>query len=272
MERKTKKWFWITGGILGFILVIAILSSGGEQINQETRQQAQQSQEAAINQLIQEIQKQEELEQAQEESKPEVSLFKVIRVIDGDTIEIEGNQKIRYIGIDTPETVHPSKPVECFGKESSNKNKELVEGKMIRLEKDISETDQYGRLLRYVYVGDVFINDYLVRQGYANASTYPPDVKYSDQFVQAQQEAKDNNRGLWRACQFQSEPKPEPDPEPDPETIPSEDIICSYNAYNCSDFSTHAEAQRVYEYCGGVNNDIHGLDRDKDGLAYESLP
>ena len=128
----------------------------------------------------------------------------VTRVIDGDTIEVnlEGTTyKVRYIGIDTPETVHPSQPVECFGEEASDKNSELVAGKIVRLAKDVSETDKYGRLLRYVWVGDIFVNDYLVRQGYAYASTYPPDVKYADQFAQAQTEAIENNRGLWVICE-----------------------------------------------------------------------
>lgn len=127
-------------------------------------------------------------------------MVKVIRVIDGDTIEIEGGQKVRYIGINTPETVDPRRPVMCFGKEAAIKNKELVEGKEIRLEKDISETDKYARLLRYVYIGDLFVNDYLVRQGYAYASSYPPDVKYQQQFREAQKEAQENNRGLWSFC------------------------------------------------------------------------
>jgi len=128
----------------------------------------------------------------------------VTRVVDGDTIvvSLEGiTYRVRYIGIDTPETVHPSQPVECFGREASDKNSELVAGKTVRLEKDISETDKYGRLLRYVWVGDVFVNDYLVRQGYAYASTYPPDVKYAEQFAQAQSEAEANNRGLWAVCE-----------------------------------------------------------------------
>ena len=92
------------------------------------------------------------------ESQQIEKLYNVIRVVDGDTIEIEGGQKVRYIGIDTPETVDPSRPVGCYGKEASDKNKELVEGKIVRLEKDISETDRYGRLLRYIYVGDIFVN------------------------------------------------------------------------------------------------------------------
>lgn len=135
---------------------------------------------------------------------PTEDLSRVTRVIDGDTIEVDINgsvYRVRYIGIDTPETVHPSKPQECFGKEAGEKNRQLVEGKLVRLEKDVSETDVYGRLLRYVWVGDTFVNDYLVRQGYAYASTYPPDVKYAEQFVEAQREAVENSRGLWAACQ-----------------------------------------------------------------------
>lgn len=135
---------------------------------------------------------------------PTEDLARVTRVIDGDTIEVDINgsvYRVRYIGIDTPETVHPSKPQECFGEEASERNRQLVEDKIVRLEKDVSETDVYGRLLRYVWVGDIFVNDYLVRQGYAYASTYPPDVKYAEQFVQAQTEARENNRGLWAICE-----------------------------------------------------------------------
>ena len=126
---------------------------------------------------------------------------RVSRVVDGDTIELENGQRVRYIGIDTPETVDPRKPVQCFGKEASVKNKELLEGKTVSLEKDVSETDKFGRLLRYVFVSDVFVNDYLVRQGFAHSSSYPPDIKYQDQFVSAQKEAQEENRGLWSSCQ-----------------------------------------------------------------------
>ena len=233
--------------------------------------------------LVENIEQAEDVETEQKEPSEETkaSLIKVVRVIDGDTIEIEGGQKIRYIGIDTPETVHPSKPIECFGKEASNKNKELVEGKMVRLEKDVSETDKYGRLLRYIWINDLMVNDYLVRNGYAMSSSYPPDIKYQDQFIEAQKEARENNRGLWSVCQ-EEEPEPivmptpvtEPTPtvKPTPTPQPQPDYICSYNAYNCSNFATHAQAQAAYEYCGGISNDIHDLDRDNDGSACESLP
>lgn len=134
------------------------------------------------------------------EAPASAGLEKVTRVIDGDTIEITGGIKVRYIGINTPETVAPRKAVECFGKAASDKNKELVLGKEVRLEKDVSETDKYGRLLRYVYVGDIFVNDTLVKDGYARSSTYPPDVKYQDMFLQSEKYARENNLGLWGEC------------------------------------------------------------------------
>jgi len=267
------KWILGIGGIILFIIIIASFSGSKLPPPQSEKQVAEVSQPLTESPQQPAIEKpQEELqtpsageEKPKPKEAPQEITYSVIRVIDGDTIEIEGGYKVRYIGIDTPETVHPSKPVECFGIEASNKNKELVEGKRVRLEKDVSETDKYGRLLRYIWVGDVFVNDYLVRQGYAYAYTYPPDIKYSEQFVEAQREAKENSRGLWASCQVTPEPESE-------STLPAGEIICSYNAYNCSDFKTHAEAQAVFEYCGGISNDIHRLDGDSDGIACESLP
>ena len=140
------------------------------------------------------------------QNKFSTDMFKVIRVIDGDTIEIEGGERVRYIGIDTAETVDPRKPVQCFGMEASAKNKELVEGKTARLEKDITDRDKYNRLLRYVYVDDTFVNLELVKQGFAYSYSYPPDIKYQEQFVKAQQEAREARRGLWNACPATPEP------------------------------------------------------------------
>ncbi|MBI3577452.1 thermonuclease family protein [Candidatus Gottesmanbacteria bacterium] len=128
----------------------------------------------------------------------------VKRVIDGDTIELIDGRRVRYIGINTPETVDPRKPVECFGKEASQENKRLVDGKTIRLERDISQTDKYGRLLRYVYVGPpaggLMVNEQLVREGFARSSTFAPDVAHQEKLRQAEQEARNNNRGLWGGC------------------------------------------------------------------------
>ena len=126
--------------------------------------------------------------------------FLVTKVIDGDTIELETGEKIRYIGIDTPETKHPTKGVECYGLEASDKNEELVLNKKIRIEKDITDKDSYKRLLRYVYVDDLFINKYLVEQGYAYSYPYPPDTKYQNEFNDAEENAKNSKIGLWQKC------------------------------------------------------------------------
>lgn len=120
----------------------------------------------------------------------------VTHVVDGDTIEIEGGRRVRYIGIDTPELT------KCFGSSAKEKNSDLVAGKTVRLVGDVSEKDSYGRLLRYVYVEDMFVNDTLVRQGFARAEPVKPDTLFASQFYAAQTEAKQENRGLWQACQM----------------------------------------------------------------------
>jgi micrococcal nuclease len=127
---------------------------------------------------------------------PAMTEARVTRIIDGDTIEVEIGGFVfglRYIGIDCPE---PGQP---HGDQATQANRQLVEGKTVLLEKDISDADGEGRLLRYVHVGEIFVNAELVRLGYATASTYPPDVRYSDLFAQLAMEAKEAARGLWAA-------------------------------------------------------------------------
>jgi len=133
---------------------------------------------------------------------PGLTRATVTRVVDGDTIrvEIDGQEfRVRYIGIDTPETVDPRRPVECFGEEAGERNRQLVDGKVVGLEKDVSDTDSFGRLLRYVWAGTEMVNATLVEEGYALASTYPPDVRYAEQFASLQTLARDSGRGLWGA-------------------------------------------------------------------------
>ena len=125
-------------------------------------------------------------------SPPETAA--VIQVIDGDTIVIEGDYRVRYIGIDTPE-IHPT--LEAYGLEAWQANRELVEGKEVRLERDASETDRYGRVLRYVYVDDIFVNAELVRLGLAEAIAYPPDTKYQGYFEELEAAARKSGLGIW---------------------------------------------------------------------------
>ena len=125
----------------------------------------------------------------------------VTRVIDGDTIEVDiagSIYKVRYIGIDTPE-LDDKRPEYCaLAQEATRYNRQLVEGKTVRLEKDISETDKYGRLLRYVYVDNIFVNAKLVRQGLAWAKVYEPDTKCQDILEKAEAEARQDKIGIWR--------------------------------------------------------------------------
>lgn len=129
----------------------------------------------------------------------------VSKVVDGDTFVLENGQTVRFIGIDTPETVDPRRPVGCFGKEASNESKNLLSGKTVILQKDVSQTDKYRRLLRYVFLPlddsqTLFVNDYLVREGFAKVLTYPPDVKYNEQFREAERKAREEKKGLWGRC------------------------------------------------------------------------
>jgi micrococcal nuclease len=117
-------------------------------------------------------------------------------VIDGDTVELGDGSRVRYIGMDTPETAG-----DCYNRESTMRNISLVLNHVVQLEKDVSETDQYGRLLRYVYVDGVMVNEVLVAEGFAQVATYPPDVKYQERFLAAQQEAVAASAGLWAGCE-----------------------------------------------------------------------
>ena len=133
----------------------------------------------------------------------------VTRVIDGDTIEVELGGEIldvRLIGIDTPETVHPTEPVGCYGPAASRFTTTLLEGKDVQLEFDVELLDRYGRTLAYVWLGEGLFNETLVARGFAQVSTYPPNVKYVDRFISAQRDARSNERGLWGAVCAEPEP------------------------------------------------------------------
>jgi micrococcal nuclease len=129
----------------------------------------------------------------------------VVRVVDGDTVEVrvgDRDETVRLIGIDTPETVDPRSPMECFGEEASARTKALLpEGTEVRLVADVEPRDQYDRLLAYVYRDDgTFVNLALVEDGYASVLTYPPNVAHAGEFTAAAARARDEGRGLWSTC------------------------------------------------------------------------
>ncbi len=129
----------------------------------------------------------------------------VVGVTDADTIRVrmpDGSaEQVRLVGIDSPETRHPSKPVQCFGREASARTSELAMGKTAELELDVEHRDRYGRLLAYVWIDQQMLNLQLAAEGYAVQATYPPNVRYVEEFRMAIASARDQGLGLWSACQ-----------------------------------------------------------------------
>ena len=139
------------------------------------------------------------------ESPARGETVRVVRVVDGDTIRValpSGEEPVRYIGIDTPESVKPGSPVECFAKRAGAFNERLVGGERVRLVRDVEARDRYGRLLAYVYRArdDFFVNAELVRRGYATVATFPPNVAHERDFRRLARRARMSGRGLWSEC------------------------------------------------------------------------
>jgi micrococcal nuclease len=204
----------------------------------------------------------------------------VLRVVDGDTIEVDrghGAETVRYIGIDTPETVHPSKPVDWMGAEASAANEGLVGGQTVVLERDVSETDAFGRLLRYVWVADggdwSLVNLVLVADGFAKVATYPPDVRYADIYLAAQGHAREQGLGLWGTPPTPAPtPKPTAKPVPKPSTChPSYEGAClkiGAGDYDCAGGSGNGP-NYVQGRIRVVGPDEFDLDRNNDGVGCE---
>ena len=216
----SKKALYIIGGVFTFFVFLAIITPNSTppaipKLNQENVS-VQANTEPTVNQITAEEENQpadkvvdtkpepaEQATNATTPTTPQYTYFSVVSVVDGDTIKIDLNGTtitLRLIGIDTPETVDPRKTVQCFGAEASNKAKELLSGRKVRIEKDSTqgELDKYERLLAYVYRQDgLFYNEYMVKQGYAHEYTYDTPYKYQAQFKADEKYARENQLGLW---------------------------------------------------------------------------
>jgi endonuclease YncB( thermonuclease family) len=174
-------------------------------------------------------------------------------VYDGDTIDVEldgRTYRLRYIGVDSPEREEP------FYDEALAFNRDLVEDRTVILVRDVSETDQYGRLLRYVYLEDgTFVNGELIARGMARLVTFPPDVVQTDYLRVLQDQAREAGAGMWGRL----------------------DLVgpcdCDRNLYDCRDFRSREESQTCFDYCRETTGrDVHNLDGGGDGLVCEFLP
>ena len=219
----------------------------------------------------------------------------VTSVVDGDTIKVQndagGTFTVRLIGIDTPETKHPSKPVQCYGTEASAKTAELLPpGTRVELESDVQALDRYGRNLTYVWREGamLMVNEQLAAEGYALPLSIPPNVKYAEQFTNAARTARENGLGLWSACVDQPQeatddapvmdeakaPAEQPAAQPQPETKPAGNCHSSYPDFcipppppdlNCT--SPLIAGRKNFTV---RQPDPHRFDADRDGVGCES--
>jgi len=197
----------------------------------------------------------------------------VSSVSDGDTIVLVGGTRVRLIGIDTPETRHPSKPVQCFGAEASAHTRSLLPaGTAVRLAYDVERFDRYRRTLAYVYrLSDgLFVNAALVREGYAQAYTYPPNVAHADELVALAREAREAGRGLWSGCAGFGAPA---GPPPSVASGPAAGTGCdsAYPGVCIASPPPDLDCPQLRERRFAViAPDPHGFDRDGDGLGCET--
>jgi micrococcal nuclease len=222
--------------------------------------------------------------------------------VDGDHVRVQLDAgpiiTVRLTGIDTPETKHPSKPVQCFGPEATARTTELALGKAVGLELDVQQRDRYGRLLAYVWPDGsmLMLNEQLAAEGYALPLTIPPNVKYAEQFRAASASARESGLGLWADCQADggvteaedydattddsssvppappaaappAAPAPPPAPAAVPLPAPAPKPATVFVDKDCKDFPSQAAAQAELR---ADPTDPHGLDADRDGIACES--
>ena len=206
MTKKTQLYILavvLVASILAFILIVANDSSFLRWSSSFSNSFNQQKTSINTNQPSQYIHKDDENSEGP---------FRVVKVRDGDTIELDNGMVIRYLYVDTPETVKVGTSVQCFGPEASQFNKDYVYDKVVRVVKDKGDTDQYGRQLRMVFIEGKdsrdpkqSVNAELIKLGFAKAKFYSPNTKYKNEITALEQEAKDKKLGLWSACELKKQ-------------------------------------------------------------------
>jgi micrococcal nuclease len=265
-SKATRKNILLFFGII--IIASGILASATE---------PQSVNDARINKSV--GQKPENQQAPDKQSAIQSNLYKVVKVIDGDTVDVDFKgtiERIRLIGIDAPEMNDQRNVVECFAKESHSKLSELINDKQVKLEQDnnLDNRDTYGRLLRYIYLDNKNINKQMIDEGYAFEYTYNKTYKYQTDFKAAEKSAREESRGLWAAntCNGKREKSTTATPSPT-QTLPAQvSSNCDPNyAGGCvPNVSYDLDCSDISFVVKIVGTDKHKFDRDGDGIGCES--
>ncbi|MBX0357047.1 thermonuclease family protein [Halobacillus sp. Nhm2S1] len=274
--------------IVWLVLSISILTGCSETqpIEEESESQTEQLQTSETNATLEKEEEaplEKESMASDEGNQPGDVDATVTNVVDGDTIDIEINgreERVRLLLVDTPETVHPDKPVQPFGTEASDFAKEKLSGKEIRFEYDGPKRDYYDRLLGYVWVNGENFNQQLLEKGLARyAYEYDPPYVHSASMKNAETRAKQQEKGIWSREGYVTDEGFQGEKSSKAEEIPASSPYEGSLPYDpqgpdrdCGDFSSQESAQAFYEAAGGPAQDPHRLDgHDQDGLVCESL-
>ncbi|GEN52830.1 thermonuclease family protein [Halobacillus faecis] len=274
--------------IVLLVLSISILTGCTETqpVEEEPESQTEQSQSSeanAFSEKEEEAPLEKESMASDEENQPGDVDATVMNVVDGDTIDIKINgreERVRLLLVDTPETVHPDKPVQPFGPEASDFAKEKLTGKEVRFEYDGPKRDHYDRLLGYVWVNGKNFNQQLLEKGLARyAYEYDPPYVHSAALKNAEKHAQQQAKGIWSIEGYVTDEGFREDESSRVEEMPASSPYEGNLPFDpqgpdrdCSDFSSQESAQAFYEAAGGPAHDPHRLDgHDQDGLVCESL-
>lgn len=284
MEPRVKRF-----SVVLFTLLFFLVGCTTEvEVNEETETKDQTEEHQKTNKESPEMEENEGLnredsstveDKTAQEQPGDVSA-KVTNVVDGDTIDIqlEGQEeRVRLLLVDTPETVHPSKPVQPFGPEASNYAKEILTGEEVRVEYDGPKRDHYDRLLAYIWIDGENFNQQLLEKGLARyAYVYDPPYSHAETMSEAESHAQQQEKGIWSIDGYVTEDGFSAQENQENDTSSYSDNL-PFNPdgpdRDCGDFTTQQDAQAFYVAAGGPDVDPHSLDgNDNDGLVCESLP
>ncbi|SFJ67131.1 micrococcal nuclease [Halobacillus dabanensis] len=280
MESRFRRFFFLFTLLFFFLVGCTTEDRVNEEI--ETKEQTEEHQET--DQQEHEMEKSEapsevEASKGDNPTEQEKVRAKVTNVVDGDTIDIQlkgKEERVRLLLVDTPETIHPSKPVQPFGPEASNYAKEVLLDEEVRVEYDGPKRDHYDRILAYIWVDGKNFNQQLLEKGLARyAYVYDPPYTHAEAMSEAESRAKQQDKGIWSIDGYVTDGGFSTEEKEKRDSSYKGDLPFNPDGpdRDCGDFTTQEGAQEFYEAAGGPGVDPHRLDgNDDDGLVCESLP